>query len=173
MKLLGKRISLLPFNDSDLDLFVQLSMDKNIMKHVYDTCSLEEAKSAFNIKAKPWHENSDNWLTLSINQIDNNEKLGNIGLKIIDHHNKIAEVGFMLKHSAQGKGYAAEALTLIKDYAFETLNLHKLTAICSVHNVGSYKLLEKQGFSREQTLLQNTVINGQYIDDYVYGLIKN
>lgn len=170
MELLGKRIKLLPFNNSDLDLFIKLSMDENIMKHVYDISTLEEAKTAFYIKAKPWNKTSDTWLTLSINQIDNNEKLGNIGIKIIDHHNKIAEVGFMLKHSAQGQGFAAEALTLIKGYAFNTLKLNKLTATCSVHNLGSYKLLEKLGFNREQTLLQNTIINGQAINDYVYGL---
>jgi RimJ/RimL family protein N-acetyltransferase len=170
--LTGNKVKLLPFNNSDLDLFIQLSMDANIMKHVYDTSTLEEAKTAFYIKATPWQESSNAWLTLSINQIDNNEKLGNIGLKIIDHHNKIAEVGFMLKHSAQGQGFAAEALTLIKDYAFNTLKLNKLTATCSVHNAGSYKLLEKLGFNREQTLLQNTIINGQAINDYVYALNK-
>jgi len=173
VKLLGKRIELLPFDNSDLDLFIQLSMDENIMKHVYDICTLEEAKSAFYIKAQPWHENSDAWLTLSINALDNQEKLGNIGLKIIDQQIKVAEVGFILKQCAQGKGFASEALTLIKDYAFETLKLNKLTATCSVHNSGSYKLLEKLGFNREQTLLKNTVINGQVIDDYVYGLQIN
>ena len=172
VKLRGKRIELLSFDNSDLDLFIQLSMDANIMKHVYDTSTLEEAKSAFYIKAKPWHEDSEAWLTLSINAIDSQEKLGNIGIKIIDHHNRVAEVGFMLKHSAQGKGFAAEALALIKGYAFNTLNLNKLTATCSVHNLGSYKLLEKLGFNREQTLLQNTMINGQAIDEYVYGLNK-
>ena len=52
------------------------------------------------------------------------------------------------------------------------LNLSKLTATCSVHNTGSFKLLEKLGFDREQTLLQNTIINGQAIDDYVYSLNK-
>jgi len=173
VKLLGKRIELLPFDNSDLDLFIQLSMDENIMKHVYDTCTLEEAESAFYIKAQPWDKSSNAWLTLSINSTENDEKLGNIGLKIIDHHKKVAEVGFMLKHSSQGKGYAAEALSLIKDYAFNTLKLNKLTATCSVHNAGSYKLLEKFGFNREQTLLQNTEINGQAIDDYVYGLKLN
>jgi len=173
VKLLGKRIELLPFDNSDLDLFIQLSMDANIMKHVYDICSLEEAESAFYIKAQPWCQSSSAWLTLSINSTEGDEKLGNIGLKIIDHHKRIAEVGFMLKQSAQGKGFATEALSLIKDYAFNTLKLNKLTATCSVHNSGSYKLLEKFGFNREQTLLKNTVINGQAIDDYVYGLQIN
>lgn len=172
MKLLSQRIKLLPLDETDLDLFIHLCMDANIMKHVYDVSTLEQAKSAFKIKTKPWHDKSDAWLTLSINLLENSEKLGNIGLKIIDHDNKIAEVGFMLKHSAQGQGFATEALSLITNYAFDLLNLKKLTAICSINNTASYKLLEKQGFKREQILEQNTVINGQAIDDYVYGLIK-
>jgi ribosomal-protein-alanine N-acetyltransferase len=79
-------------------------------------------------------------------------------------------VGYLLKIEAQGKGVASEALTLIKNYAFTTLNLNKLVASCSLNNIGSYKVLEKAGFIREGCLKQNSILNGKYIDDYIYGL---
>jgi RimJ/RimL family protein N-acetyltransferase len=79
----------------------------------------------------------------------------------------------MIKPSAQGKGFAGEALSIIKDYALSELNLNKLVATCSVNNIGSFKLLEKQGFIREGRLKQNMIINGEYVDDYIYGLCKS
>ena len=173
MHLAGQRIKLSPFDESDFDLFVEISMSPVMMEHVYDPCSYEEANEAFIAKSQPWSMESDGWLSFGISEVATGEKLGNIGLKITNHEAKIAEVGFMIKPSAQGKGFAGEALSLVKDYAFSELNLNKLGATCSVSNAGSFKLLEKHGFIREGCLKQNVIISGKYVDDYIYGLCKS
>ncbi len=172
MQLVSNRLILSPFDNSDKALFIELSMCPEIMKHVYDPFTYDEAKEAFIEKSKPWTITSNGWLSLGITEISSGEKLGNIGLKIVDHQAKLAEVGFMLKDCAQGKGFGREALSLIKEYAFTKLNLSKLIAICSVSNEGSYRLLEKSGFVREDRLDQNTIVNNNFVDDYVYGLCK-
>lgn len=171
MQLTGKRIQLAPFDNSDRDLFIELSMSPEMMEHVYNPLTYDEAKVAFEAKAQLWVATSDSWFTLGITEIVSGEKLGSIGIKIVNHEASIAEVGFMMKPSAQGKGFAGEALNLLKVYAFDVLSLNKLTAICSVNNIGSYKLLEKLGFEREACLRQNTLINDKLVDDYVYGLL--
>ena len=142
------------------------------MDHVYDPMSRQEAIAAFKIKVQPWTFSSNQWLTLSITELASREKIGNIGLKIVDHQNKVAEVGFMIKQSAQGKGYATEALSLIKDYAFAELKLTQLVATCAVNNHASAKLLEKSQFQRQLLLPRNTLINQQWIDDYLYNCIN-
>ncbi len=143
------------------------------MEHVSDPFTYDEAKESFLSKSTPWTFKSDGWLCLGMTDISSGEKLGSIGLKIINHSAKIAEIGFMLKRSVQGKGFAREALELLKDHALTTLNLNKLVAICSVNNKGSYKLLEKSGFVREGCLRHNSLINNKLIDDFVYGLCKS
>ncbi len=172
MQLKGQRITLSPFDETDLDLFVEISMSPVMMEHVYDTCTFEEANEAFLAKSQPWSMESDGWLSFGISEVLTGEKLGNIGIKITNHEEKIAEIGFMIKPSAQGKGFAGEALNLVKNYALSELNLNKLVATCSVNNAGSFKLLEKNGFIREACLKQNVIINGKYVDDYIYGLCK-
>jgi RimJ/RimL family protein N-acetyltransferase len=173
VNLAGHRIKLSLFDESDLELFVELSMSSVVMEHVYDPCSYEEANEAFIAKSQPWSIESDDWLSFSISDTITGEKLGSIGLKIINHEARIAEVGFMIKPSAQGKGFAGEALGIIKNYALSELNLNKVVATCSVNNTGSFKLLEKQGFIREGCLKQNMIINSEYVDDYIYGLCKS
>ena len=173
MYLAGPRIKLSVFDESDLELFVEISMSPEMMEHVYVPCSFEEANEAFIEKSQPWSKDSDGWLSFGISEELTGEKLGNIGLKITDHEANIAEVGFMIKPSAQGKGFAGEALSLLKNYAFLELGLNKLVATCSVNNSGSYKLLEKHGFIREGCLKQNVIINCKYVDDYIYGLCKS
>ena len=173
MKLTSTRIQLSPFDHSDSDLFIELAMSPQMMEHVYTPFTYDEAKAAFATKSQPWTQTSDCWFTLGITLVATGEKLGSIGIKIVNHKANIAEVGFMMKPTAQGKGFASEALNLVKDYAFNELALNKLTATCSVNNTGSYKLLEKLGFEREACLRQNTLINNKLVDDYVYGLCVN
>ncbi|MBA6293781.1 GNAT family N-acetyltransferase [Colwellia sp. MB3u-70] len=170
MQISGSKIKLRLLDRSDWELFKLLNTCPQIMEHVYEPFSIEETEERFKCRIQPWNDKSDQWLSLTIEEIDSGEKLGSIGLKITDHKAKIAEVGYLLKTEAHGKGFATEALTLIKSYAFTTLNLNKLVGRCSSNNIGSYKVLEKVGFSREGCLKQNSIINNKYSDDYVYGL---
>ncbi|BAJ02483.1 GNAT family N-acetyltransferase [Shewanella violacea] len=172
MELSSQRITLSPFDETDKALFIEFCMCPETMKHVYAPFTYAEAVTAFEIKSQPWTLESKAWLSLSISSLGTGEKLGHIGLKIINHEAKIAEVGYMIKQGAQGKGFAAEALNLVKGYGFEELHLNKLTATCSVHNTGSFKLLEKIGFIREGCLQQNSLIDKRYVDDYVYGICQ-
>ncbi|MCL1125884.1 GNAT family N-acetyltransferase [Shewanella surugensis] len=172
MELIGTNISLKLFNESDWPLALHLSTDPTLMKHVYDPFTEQEARAKFEAKLSPWTKDSETWLSLSINGNKTGEKLGSIGLKITNPDACIAEIGFMLKTSAQGKGYGFEALCLIRDYAFNTLTLNKLCATCASQNMGSYKLLEKAGFTREGQLKHNAFIGGEFIDDYLYGLCQ-
>ncbi len=143
------------------------------MAHICDPLSIEAAKDLFDQRTTAWHKKSNRWLCLAIDNISSNEKLGYIGLKITDQQTKTAEIGFMLKNEARGRGYATEALCITKDYAFSSLHLNKLIATCSSNNHPSYKLLEKAGFVREAKLEQNSIINNKHIDDYLYGLLAS
>lgn len=172
MQITSNRIILQPLNQSDWELFKELNQCPKIMKHLYDRLTLDKIRAVFESRISPFDAKSENWC-FSISDSITGEKLGSIGLKLIDINEKIAEVGFMLKGTAQGKGYASEALNLIKEFVFLTLQFNKISAICSAENSDSYKLLEKLGFTREEFLPKNTMINGQLVDDYVYGLKKS
>lgn len=173
MELIGETIKLTPFNSTDMDLFVEISMCPKMMEYVRDPLTQKEAITQFHDKSKSWTPNGDGWLSFGITDLKAGEKVGSIGLKIVNHEKKIAEVGFMIKQSAQGKGFAGEALNLIKKHACNTLCLNKLIAICTVNNTPSYNLLEKLKFKREKRLKKNVFINKKWFDDYVYGLPLN
>ncbi len=172
MKICGERIALAPFDESDRALFIDMSMSAELMKHVYEPMTLQQAEEAFETKSQPWNPDSDQWLSLSITRLETQEKLGNMGLKIINQDAKIAEIGYLLKQDAHGKGYITEAITLLKQFAFDELQMNKLVAYCSTENIPSYKSLERSGFLREGCLRQNTCVSGRYVDDFAYGLCR-
>lgn len=101
-----------------------------------------------------------------------NTLIGMISLNDILWSLKSAYVGYSLdlKHTKQG--YMYEALTIIIDFAFNELKLHRLEAGVMPSNKASYQLLERCGFIREGLLRKNVHINGQWEDHYIYGLLN-
>lgn len=96
--------------------------------------------------------------------------LGDIGLRISTKNPHEADVGYALLPQAQGQGYASEALRAICDYGFTTLGIHAINAWVLGNNLGSSRLLEKQGFVRIQVLENAFHLNGVYYDDWIYRL---
>ncbi|ELB2892473.1 GNAT family N-acetyltransferase [Vibrio alginolyticus] len=59
------------------------------------------------------------------------------------------EVGYQLPTCAWGKGVATRACQMMTEIGFTELNAHKVSADCYASNAGSYKTLEKNGFTQE------------------------
>jgi [ribosomal protein S5]-alanine N-acetyltransferase len=55
-------------------------------------------------------------------------------------------VGYSLGKELKGKGYMTEALTLIVDFGFDQLKLHRIESEVMPHNITSIKILEKTGY---------------------------
>lgn len=166
-------IILKPIAESDLDLYVSISTCAEIMRYVYDPMTEQQAEQAFAERLLPWQYESDTWLSFTIFDSKRELKLGSIGLKIIDHQARIAEVGFMLLPAEQGKGYASAALAQIHQLAFEQMSINELAAICDVRNKSSMSLLQKHGYTQLKRLENNSEIAGELVDDFRYQLTLN
>ncbi|KAF7769879.1 hypothetical protein PCIT_a2798 [Pseudoalteromonas citrea] len=167
----SERLQLKPLEQSDWTLFKELNQCPTLMKYVDDPRSDSLLKTIFERRVCAEGKGKKSW-DFSITEKSTGDKVGNIGIALKGSCNDSAEAGCMLKASAHGKGYASEALRLIVDYGFETLNLNKIIATCATSNIASWKLLEKTGFHRESMLTKNTSIGGQSVDDYVYVILR-
>lgn len=170
MQLTSDTIKLTPLAASDWKLFFSMVSNPLIMRYIKEPLSEEEAKADFIKKSQPWHGDKGDWLLFTISTLENNAKIGFIGLQLINQEKNIAEVGFMLNQTAQGKGYGYQALKLICQFAFTHLKIQKVSAYCAIENEASWGLLQKSGFVRKATLKNNVIILGQQYDDYLYEL---
>ncbi len=59
------------------------------------------------------------------------------------------EIGYILKKSAWGKGYATEATKRLLKFAFEETPLEELVATTNSENTASQRVLEKSGLVYE------------------------
>jgi len=98
-----------------------------------------------------------------------------IGLAdLFDFHPKHlrAQIGMLIDNKYRQNGYASEALQLLINYAFSTLNLHQLTCNLTPDNIGSVKLFEKHGFVQTGTKKDWFQMDGKWIDECIYQLVR-
>jgi RimJ/RimL family protein N-acetyltransferase len=148
------------FNDPEVTEFE----DKKIFANTY-----EKQKDYFEYLRK-----SQTDVVLAIARKDNDQHIGNIGLHKIDYIHRRAEVGIVIgEKDCWGKGYASRSVECIRDYAFNVLNLHRLTALIMKGNESSYKVFTKYGFKEEGVLRNYFYKNGKYLDAHIVGCVRD
>ena len=82
-------------------------------------------------------------------------------------------IGYSIDKNYIGRGIATEAVKLVLQFAFQTLNLHRVEAYVSPQNSPSVRVLEKSGFTQEGLLRELLFINGVWVDHYMYAILQN
>lgn len=80
------------------------------------------------------------------------------------------EVGYQLPAYAWGQGIATQACQMMTEIGFTQLNAHKISADCYGQNVGSYKTMEKCGFTFEGRQLDYFKTDQGFDDKVYYGI---
>jgi RimJ/RimL family protein N-acetyltransferase len=98
--------------------------------------------------------------------------IGDCMLRVREDEPRQGEIGYTLARAQQGQGYGAEAVRAILAYAFETLSLHRVTAIVDCRNTPSFRLLERLGMRREGHFMQHAWYKGEWCDEYLYAMLR-
>lgn len=72
-----------------------------------------------------------------------------------------------------GKGYGTEALQLVVEYAFEMLNLHRLSLSVFEYNPRAIRAYEKVGFVHEGCQPESVRRNGRWWGTLSMGLLRS
>ncbi len=91
-------------------------------------------------------------LTLSLWRKDTGEYVGNSGMHRIDWDVPSVEIGYWLRTSLAGQGYATEATNAITAFAFDTLGAHRVEIHCDERNTRSAAVARRAGFDLEAIL---------------------
>jgi RimJ/RimL family protein N-acetyltransferase len=145
------RLILRRFTIADAYLIQELNSDAEVLKYLQEPTleTIDQAKNIITTIILPQYKKKlGRW---AIHTKDNNEFVGWCGLTYRSDPDEI-DLGYRLKRSAWGKGYATEAAMNTLKHAFEKLNLKLITGRAHIENITSIKVLEKIGmqFRREE-----------------------
>ncbi|MCP4181531.1 MAG: GNAT family N-acetyltransferase [bacterium] len=121
-------------------------------------------------KISPEIDIAETWFQFVIIEIETSEIIGDLGLHFLDDEQ--AEIGCTLRKEKHRKGYATEALKSAIDFLFNKLNKHRIIGSLDPQNTKSIGLLERLGFRKEAHFKESLLINGEWVDDIVYAVLK-
>lgn len=103
---------------------------------------------------------------------EHHQVIGTIDLFDFDPQHSRVGVGILIFESFRQKGYAFQAIDLLKKYAFGTLLVQQLFCNISASNQESIALFEKCGFERIGIKKQwNKIARHQFEDEIMYQLL--
>lgn len=104
----------------------------------------------------------------------NNEIIGESVLNGIDLDARCAGFRITLFHRANfGRGVGTEATRLTVQFGFEQLHLHRIELEVFSFNERAYRAYRKAGFKEEGRRRDGELIDGQYCDVILMGILEN
>ena len=170
-KIVGERIYLSPFDTDDSEIYTKWAEWMNV-RTVADTFG-----GHFNLVsitgAKKTLEELQGY-RFAIVLLNNDNLIGHISLHDINHLNRHAFLGiFIGDEEHRNKGYGSEAVRLVLDYGFKTLNLHNI--MLSVHddNIAAISCYNKIGFKEAGRRREWIFKDGKYHDVIYMDILEN
>ncbi|SGY87584.1 Acetyltransferase, GNAT family protein [Moritella viscosa] len=160
--LLTERLILRKFVEGDKDTVVTLLSNADFMAYSpTGAMSQSQAESRFELLLNAFKNHGIG--KLAVIEQSTNDLIGYCGIESFEYHNNAAvELGYRLKLSARGKGYAFEASQAVLELARQ-LGYQRILALTESENGASQHILFKLGFeSREQGVYQGMPI--QYFE---------
>jgi [ribosomal protein S5]-alanine N-acetyltransferase len=96
--------------------------------------------------------------------------IGLVGQK--DVYQKTAEIGYWIGEPFWNKGIATTAVKLITEYGLNQLNFIRIHTGVFEYNLGSMKVLEKNGYEKDGIFKKSVFKNGKVWNEHRYSKIK-
>ena len=163
-----ERLLLKPVEADDLKYLLNLRWNSEVMDYlIHDPISYKNQIDWFNNLSK-----KDLAMSIFLKEETELRIIGTIGLYEINTRHQRAIWRIRLDPERQGKGYATEAIRLILDYGFNTLNLNKITSDSFADNEAIVNLTLKLGFKQEGLLFGHYYHKGKFRDAIQFGLLR-
>ncbi len=97
--------------------------------------------------------------------------VGSAGINQINRVNNFANLGYWVRETEQGKGYAVEGARLVAGFAFRTLHLGRVEIVAAVDNIASRSVAERVGATFECIARNRVVVRDVAMSAAIYSLV--
>ncbi len=131
--------------------------------------SIEDSRTWVSGRADAWNRGEE--YDFIIEEIITPGLVGGCGINLIDANNIRGNIGYWVRNSRSGQGFASRAAVLIARFGFEALGLKRLAIIAAVENKASRRVAEKSGAEFDGVLRNYFRLHGVQHDAACYSFI--
>ncbi len=110
-------------------------------------------------------------LHLAIFDSDTDTFAGVIGVFHFRYFTPSAEIGYWIRSSVAGKGFATDAVKALLTFLRDTLSIVRVDAEVAEDNIGSRRVMEKCGFQKEGFKPKSHLCHGEWQNMVLYGIL--
>ena len=136
----------------------------------HENYSPEESREFISSRTRA--SQGDEWYSFAVIEAASGRFAGGVGINFINRVHQVANLGYWIRTSAAGQGFATRATRLAARFGFEQLGLQRIEIVAAVENIASQRVAEKAGACREAVARKRLLIRGEPQDAVVYSLIK-
>ncbi|MCX5157642.1 GNAT family N-acetyltransferase [Streptomyces sp. NBC_00291] len=148
-ELRSDRLLLRRWRESDLEPWAEMNADPEVREHLGEPLTREQSDATVALMRAGFDGRGFGWWALEAR--DTGRFIGRAGLDEVDQDMPFAgvDVGWRLRRSAWGHGYATEAALACLAFGFDSLGLSEIVASTTVHNLRSRAVMRRIGMTRD------------------------
>lgn len=160
-------------NDAD-DCFINYAADEELYLFISDTVKTRDyIENEWLASADEAYAENDTYYW-AIEVKGENKVIGEIFVDDYGTSNRWCELDWKIGRAYWNNGYATEAAKAVTEYLFNTVGFHRIQAKCAAENIGSERVMQKLGMTREGVLREFfRGKDGCYHDVVIYSLLRN
>lgn len=167
----GKRIYLRPLDMDDLETFQRWFNNPELRMFLMLPYPITK-EGEREILEKMMKSKDD--VVLSIVMKRDDRLIGNVGLHRFNRISRSAMLGIAIGDLAMAsKGYGTEAMELMLDHGFKTLNLHRIDLFVHEFNARGIAAYKKIGFVEEGRKRDGLFADGKYHDEILMSILED
>ena len=142
------RLLLRPMQARDIDDLLCIFTDRKVMA-AFDSAPFDQQQMAQWLQRNLDHQAEHGYGLFSVILKTNGLLIGDCGLEMMEVDGmQVAELGYDFRSDYWNQGFATEAATAVRDYAFNILSLPQLISLIRIGNGASQRVAEKIGMER-------------------------
>ncbi len=176
IELAGETVVLRPFRAADVDLLhaaVRESMPEltRWLSWCHADYAIEDARAFLDARGGAYERDGE--CAFAIDERTTGRLLGGTGLNLIDRAALRANLGYWLRTSATGHGFATEAVRLLARWALVDSDFERIEIVAAEGNLASQRVAERAGATRETLARKRLRVHGVQQDAYVFSLVRD
>ncbi len=168
------RLGFRTWTNNDLPDLIMMNSDPVVMEYFPKT--LDEKECADLLLRLQMQYDKNGYTYYATELLETGEFLGFIGLAYQEYKSEFTpatDIGWRLKKSAWGKGYATEGALQCLEYAFQNLKLERIMSTCPIANIKSEQVMKKIGMEKKGEFDHPGLSEYPYIEKCVWYEIEN
>lgn len=168
----GKKVYFSYFKDAYFEFIAERQWEDGFLRGIsYDTYHPSQPGDWADLQGD---KNDDSRFSFAVIEKELNNFVGWVSLSGVQLKSRgaMASIAIVGKEN-RGKGYGSDALNTLLKFSFCELGLNKVRLGVHSSNQGAINMYEKAGFVREGVDRHGHFEDGQFIDEYYYGILAS